>query len=181
MRQARKEIREQAVLEELLFTCVAGRLGTMGSDGYPMIKPVNFAYHDRKIFIHSAREGEKIEHIKRDSRVCFETDMPIALIKSQGSPCRTEYLYRSVIMKGRAYIVDDNAERLFGLQLLMKKYQPEGGYGNFPEEKLRITAVVKIDIEEMTGKEDLGEGSVNIRIREALEKKMALPMVLIRE
>ena len=38
----------------------------------------------------------------------------------------------------------------------MEKYQPEGGYGGFLPEKLAITAVVRIDIEEISGKEDIG-------------------------
>jgi hypothetical protein len=42
----------------------------------------------------------------------------------------------------------------------MEKYQPEGAYGDFPEEKLNITGVVRIDIEEMVGKEDLGKGQL---------------------
>ena len=35
----------------------------------------------------------------------------------------------------------------------MTKYQPEGGYGEFLPEKLVLTAVIRIDIEEMTGKQ----------------------------
>jgi len=42
----------------------------------------------------------------------------------------------------------------------MQKYQPEGGYGDFPEEKLKITGVVRIDIEEMVAKENLGKGDI---------------------
>jgi hypothetical protein len=34
---------------------------------------------------------------------------------------------------------------------------PGGGYGGFDEEKLALTAVVRIDIETMTGKQDLGK------------------------
>lgn len=181
MRRSKKEIKDKNVIEELLRTCAVGRLGTTGRDGYPMVKPLNFVYHDAKIYFHTAREGEKIEDIKRDSRVCFETDLPIALVKSTTSPCRAEYLYRSVIIKGRASIVENDDERLFGLRLLMRKYQPEGGYGDFPAEKLAITGVVKIDIEEMIGKEDLGEGTVRDAVLKALEGKAALPIVQVRD
>jgi hypothetical protein len=37
----------------------------------------------------------------------------------------------------------------------MEKYQPEGGYGPFPEDKIALTAVVRIAIDHITGKEDL--------------------------
>ncbi len=157
MRQGKKEMQDAAAVIELLNTCHVGRLATVGGDGYPMIKPLNFAYHDNRIYFHTAKEGEKIEHIKRDDRVCFEVDQPIAYVKAKNQPCEASYLYRSVIIRGRASFVEDVKEKLFSLTCLMRKYQPEGGYGDYPEKKLAITSVVKIDIEEMKGKEDLGE------------------------
>lgn len=181
MRQSGKEIKNGEVVAGLLNTANVGRLGTVGRDGYPMVKPLNFVYHDGKIYFHSAREGEKIDDIKRDSRVCFEVDLPIALVKSAGSPCRAEYLYRSVIVKGRAHMVEVPSERLLALTRLMEKYQPEGGYGDFLEEKVKITGIVRIDIEVMTGKEDLGRGGLKESVVKALEEKAPLPIVLQRE
>jgi hypothetical protein len=158
MRRSKKEIKDKSVIIELLNTCHVGRLGTIGKDGYPMVKPLNFAYHNGRIYFHTAKEGEKIEDIKKDNRVCFEIDLPIAYVKgTMSDPCKAEYLYRSVIIKGKAYIVEDRDERILGLKCLMQKYQPQGGYGDFLEEKLSITGVVRIDIEEMVGKEDLGK------------------------
>lgn len=181
MRQAKKEIKDKNIVINLLKRCHVGRLGTIGADGYPMVKPLNFAYHEGKIYFHSAKEGEKIDDIKRDNRVCFETDLPIALVKSKGSPCKAEYLYQSVIIKGRAYIVEEKAERLAALRSLMIKYQPEGGYGDFPEDKLALTGVVRIDIEHMTGKEDLGKENLREAAWKALEGSEQLPIVLERE
>lgn len=181
MRRWKKEIKDRTVIVELLNTCHVGRLGTIGKDGYPMVKPLNFAYHDGKIYFHTAKEGEKIDDIKRDNRVCFEVDLPIAYIKGTAAdPCKAEYLYRSVIIKGRAYIVEDRDERIFGLRCLMEKYQPEGGYGDFLEEKLNITGVVRIDIEDMVGKEDLGKDKLKEAALKALTDKVHLPIVLER-
>jgi len=180
MRQAKKEIRQKDTVIDLLNTCHVGRLGTVGRDGYPVIKPLNFAFHDGKIYFHSAREGEKIDDIARDNRVCFEVDLPIALVKSAANPCRAHYFYRSVIIRGRACVVRDTSERVSALRRLMEKYQPEGGYGNFPEDKLALTAVVRIDIEEMVGKEDVGTDQLGGAVSRALEEKEKLPIVLKR-
>ncbi|MEW6335737.1 MAG: pyridoxamine 5'-phosphate oxidase family protein [Thermodesulfobacteriota bacterium] len=155
MRVARKEIHEKGIMEELLARSEVGRLGTIGPDGYPMVKPLNFVYYRERIYFHSAREGEKIEAIRRDSRVCFEVDLPIAYAKAAGVPCKAGYLYRSVIIRGRAHVVADRQEQVSALMALMQKYQPEGGYGGFPEQRLALTAVVRIDIVEMKGKQDL--------------------------
>ena len=156
MRKEKKEIRNRAVIDNLLNTCPVGRLGTIGKDGYPRIKPLNFVYLDGTIYFHSAKEGEKIDDINRDNRVVFEIDEPMGYVKSDINPCSAKYLYRSVMIKGKAVVVDDDTERLLALKSLMEKYQPEGGYGEFLPEKLAITAVVRIDIEEITGKEDIG-------------------------
>lgn len=155
MRRDKKEIRNRAVIESLLNTCHVGRLGTIGNDGYPRIKPLNFVYLDSKIYFHSAREGEKIDDISRDSRVVFEVDEPMGYVKSDTNPCSARYLYRSVMIKGKAVVMNDDKERLLALKSFMKKYQPEGGYGEFLPEKLDITTIVSIDIEEITGKEDI--------------------------
>lgn len=179
MRQSKKEIRDKDVVIDVLNTCHVGHLGTIGKDGYPMVKPLNFAFTDGKIYFHSAKEGEKIEDIRRDNRVCFEVDIPIAYVKGTiDNPCKAEYLYRSVIIKGKAYIIEDRAEQLFALRLLMEKYQPEGDYGEFPEEKLKITGIVKLEIEEMTGKEDLGKDKMKDSALKALVDKEKLPVVM---
>ncbi len=181
MRQSKKEIRDEEIIVGLLNTAHVGRLGTVTGNGYPMVKPLNFVYHAGKIYFHTSKKGEKIDDIRRDNRVCFEVDLPIALVKSTGSPCRAEYLYRSVIIRGRAFIVEEPGEQLDALKKLMGKYQPEGCYGAFPEEKLKITGIVRIDIEEMTGKEDLGRDGVKDAALKALEGNTRLPLVLFRE
>ncbi len=178
MRKKNKQINDASVIIGILNSCHVGRLGTVGSDGYPMIKPLNFVYHEGKVYFHTAKEGEKINDIKRDSRVCFEVDLPIACVKGIESPCKSEYLYRSVIIKGSARIVENAEERIFALQCLMKKYQPEGGYADFPREKLAITGIVRIDIEEMVGKEDLGKDKLREAALKALSDNIPLPIRL---
>jgi uncharacterized protein len=180
MRKSNKEIKDQSVIADLLHTCSVGRLGTAGEDGYPMIKPLNFAYQDGKIYFHTAIEGEKIEDIRRDNRVCFEIDLPIAYVRGNENACNAEYLYRSVIIRGRAHTITDSREKVFALQALMEKYQPEGGYGDFPAEKLAITGIVRIDIEGMTGKEDLGKGNLREAVLKALQDKAHLPIIIKR-
>ncbi len=181
LRQAKKEIKTKKTMIALLKTCPVGRLGTTGRDGYPMIKPLNFAYQDGKIFFHSARAGEKIDDINRNNRVCFEVDLPIALVRSKGSPCKAHYLYQSVIIRGKAHVVRDESERICALTQLMQKYQPDGFCTEFPEDKLRLTEVIRIDIEEMVGKEDLGMELFGNRALDALLDKAQLPIVLQRE
>ena len=179
MRKAKKEIADRSIIEELLRTCPIGRLGTVGPDGWPMVKPLNFVLLDGRLYFHSALAGEKIEHIKRDNRVCFEVDLPIAYVRgAQDNPCTAEYLYRSVIVKGHASLVKDEEERRSALSALMGKYQPDGGYGEFHPGKLAITGVVRIEIEQMTGKQDLGKEQHREAVEQALLHGAREPVML---
>ena len=179
MRKLNKKIIDPAVIIDLLNTCHIGRLGTVGRDGRPMVKPLNFAYHEGRIYFHCAQEGEKLDDIRRDNRVCFEVDLPLAYVKgATENPCRAEYLYRSVIARGRAIIVEDRVERLLALDCLMAKYQPEAGHSPYPEDKLVLTCIVRIDIEEMSGKEDLGKGESREKVLQALTDGATLPIVI---
>jgi nitroimidazol reductase NimA-like FMN-containing flavoprotein (pyridoxamine 5'-phosphate oxidase superfamily) len=179
LRKSNKKITDDSVVIDLLNTCHTGRLGTVGTDGRPMVKPLSFAYCEGRIYFHCARDGEKLDDIKRDNRVCFEVDLPIAYVKgTRDNPCRAEYLYRSVIANGQAVIVEDRAERLLALDCLMQKYQPEVEHGPYPEEKLALTCIVRIDIEEMSGKEDLGRGELRELVLRKLEEKSQLPFVI---
>jgi hypothetical protein len=157
MRKAEKEIKDPVLINEILANAHVGRLGTVGMDGYPIVKPLNFVHSGQYVYFHSAVEGEKIDNILRDNRVCFEVDVPIRYVKAKGNQCKASYHYRSIIIKGRAEIIEDHEEKLMALKALMEKYQPEGGYDSFPKEKLAITAIVRIEIGTLAGKEDIAE------------------------
>ena len=160
MRRKEKEIFNKSEIEALLKSIKVGHLGTTGEKGYPVIKPVNFVYsgekENRVIYIHSAKEGEKIRDILRDNRVCFEADMPLGCRKSSGDACRASYLYRSVIARGTAHLLRENSKKAEILDKIMLKYQPEGGYSKVTENDTENVAIIEICIEEITGKESLG-------------------------
>ncbi len=179
MRKSNKKITDASVIVGLLNSCHVGRLGTVGQDGWPVVKPLNFAYHEGRIYFHCALEGEKLEDIRRDSRVCFEVDLPVAFVKgSAENACRAEYLYRSVIIRGRAQVVENRAEKLLALDALMRKYQPGDTFAPYAEEKLEITGIVRIEIEDLSGKEELGKGELREQALAVLTSGTSLPVVL---
>lgn len=156
MRRPERKIEEKETLLAMLKYSPVGRMATVNRKGYPVIKPVNFLYMDRKVYIHSSLKGEKVRDIRRGSPVCFELEDPVAYEPSTGSACLAGYYYRSLILKGRATLLKDREEKLKVLEGLMEKYQPEGGYSPISEEVLKKTAVIEMSIEEMIGKERLG-------------------------
>ncbi|HEU0264227.1 MAG TPA: pyridoxamine 5'-phosphate oxidase family protein, partial [Geobacterales bacterium] len=95
MRKKNKEITDQEVIEGLLQRVAVGYLATVGSDGWPVVKPLNFCYNSGRIYFHSAQQGEKLDHIRANNRVSLAVALPIAYVRgSQENPCAAEFLYQ---------------------------------------------------------------------------------------
>jgi hypothetical protein len=156
MRHPERALRNKETITALLEQSQVGRMATVNRQGFPVIKPVNFLYWDRKIYIHSSMKGEKVRDIRRGGLVCFEVDEPIAYVSAKGSACSGNYYYRSLIAKGKASLVIHQDKKRTILEKLVEKYQPEGGYEGISEEVLKKTALIEISIQEITAKERLG-------------------------
>jgi hypothetical protein len=156
MRHPERELRDHDTISAILRKAPVGRMATVNRKGIPVIKPLNFLYSGAKIYIHSSTKGEKIQDIRRGSPVCFEVDEPIAYRVAGVMSCKAGYYYRSIIIKGKASFVKNQQKKIKILEGMMEKYQPEGNDWKFKEEVLRKTAVIEIQIEEITGKENLG-------------------------
>jgi nitroimidazol reductase NimA-like FMN-containing flavoprotein (pyridoxamine 5'-phosphate oxidase superfamily) len=146
MRRTDKEMRDG--IEEVLRSAKICRIA-MCDRGVPYCVPVIFCYSDGFIYIHSAREGRKIDILRRSSLVCFETEIDISLIRS-GSPCKWTLAYKSVIGVGRASFVEDREEKRKALNCIIKKYSNEDF--EISNEELDKVEVIRIEIEEMSGK-----------------------------
>lgn len=151
MRRKEKEIAERAVVEELLREAEVGRLATCSGDE-PYVVPVNFAYYDGRIIVHGSHEGRKMANIAANPRVCFEVDQAE---KVEGErPCDYAFRYMSVVVHGRARVVEGDEARLAALRRLTDKYAPGKGRMLTMEDLKKYTnlAVVEVTVDSMTGK-----------------------------
>ena len=167
MRRTDYEMSERVRMEQLLATATHGYLGTVRADGWPMVVPLNFVFADERIYFHGATEGEKMEAVARDDRVTFTVVEEFSLVPSHFRDpryaCPATQYYKAVMVRGRARVVEEAAEKARALQALMEKLQPEGGYVPITADEplyrksLRTTAVVAVEVEEMTGKFKFGQ------------------------
>jgi nitroimidazol reductase NimA-like FMN-containing flavoprotein (pyridoxamine 5'-phosphate oxidase superfamily) len=153
-----------------------GRVASIDEQGYPQIIPMNFVYvkynlidtqSDNKnigaIYMHSHPIGEKIENIKRNSRVGFEVDSYVCFLPSYyfhpTDASQADTLYISVVIKGNATIVPDPDEKANALNALMKKYQNEGGYESLSSNmgSVREVTVLKVVPDQIRGKYKIGQ------------------------
>lgn len=140
-----------------------GRISSIDEHGFPQIVPMNFVFLNDSVYMHSHIRGEKIENIKRNSKVGFEVDRNLEFLPSYFSDPEdaslADTLYISVVIKGEALLVENNEEKVLALNGLMKKYQPEGRYKPMDKDMdvLDATAVIKIIPKEMNGKYKIGQ------------------------
>jgi len=149
MRRKEQEILDHAELEAILHRATVCRLGLAVGDA-PYVVPVSFGYQEGCLYFHSAPEGKKIEMLRQNPRVCFEVDVDEELVR-KGTPCAWSIRYRSVIGWGRAAFLATEEEKRRALDVIMVHY---GGAtpGNYTAKALREVAVIRVAIEEMTGK-----------------------------
>ncbi len=159
----RLEIKSKEKIIEFLNGQETGRICSIDMNGYPQIVPMNFAYIKDSIYMHSHIKGEKIENITRNPKVGFEVDQSLEFLPSYFShptdASQADTLYISVVIKGHGSIVSDRSEKVFALNSLMEKYQPEGKYEKITP-KMHVVdevAIIKVVPETMRGKYKIGQ------------------------
>jgi len=136
-------------------------MATVGADGYPYITPVNYVWHQGNIYFHSAPQGEKLDNLARDSRVCFEVDIPLAYLDSRFDPdrriCHVHQLYHSVIIRGEARVVPEGPQKIAALNALATKHESGSDHEPVDEEMpgYRACAVVEISPTFISAKSEL--------------------------
>ncbi|MBI4964522.1 MAG: pyridoxamine 5'-phosphate oxidase family protein [Desulfomonile tiedjei] len=149
MRKKDREITDPAILKSIMLKAQVCRVGLSLND-VPYVVPVNFGFKDNRIYFHSSLKGMKIDILRQNSNVCFEMECDVEVVHAEAA-CDWTAKFLSIIGFGKAHIVEDFSEKLEGLAIIMEHYSPSLSY-EFPEEKVNKAAIIRIDIESMTGK-----------------------------
>lgn len=148
MRKAEREIKDLGELEDVIRRAEVCRLA-MIDEGEPYIVPLNFGYRDGCLYFHCAREGRKLDVLRKNPNICFELEADVRLERGE-TACRWSTRYESVIGWGTAAIVVDEREVREGLEVLMSHYT-EGPF-EFDARSLTLTALIEVKVGRMTGK-----------------------------
>jgi nitroimidazol reductase NimA-like FMN-containing flavoprotein (pyridoxamine 5'-phosphate oxidase superfamily) len=147
MRRSDRQLGETEA-REILEQGAYGVLSTVAADGAPYGVPLSYCLLEGAIYLHSAREGRKLDHLPREPRVSF-----CVVGATEVLPADFGTLYESCVVEGaaREAIGDEKQAALEGM---VAKYS-EG----FEEEGLRYidalrdeTRVFRIDVVALTGK-----------------------------
>jgi hypothetical protein len=147
MRKIEKKM-QMAECERLLLEGEYGFLATVGKDGYPYAIALNFVYLNKKIYFHCAKEGQKIDNIDFNNKVCFSIVGDTGTLENRFSRS-----YESAVVFGRALLVEED-ERADVMIKLVKKYSPEKldkGI-DYIKKALDKIKIFSIDIDHVSGK-----------------------------
>jgi nitroimidazol reductase NimA-like FMN-containing flavoprotein (pyridoxamine 5'-phosphate oxidase superfamily) len=149
MRKREKEVRDKHAIESVMKRATICRIGLSEND-VPYVVPLNFGYKDNCLYFHSAKEGKKIDMMRKNNTVCFEIDVDNELVRAE-NPCKWSMKYYSVIGFGKAFFLEDSREKRQALNIIMEHYAGKSSF-EYPEMALDSVAVIKVEIDSITGK-----------------------------
>ncbi len=137
----------------LLEKSKVGRISTIGADGYPYTVAVHFVTLDGRLYFHGLGQGEKLDNIKNNSKVCFEVDEYIRLMADDlKAPCNADAEYESIVIRGDAVVLDDFELKKKVLTEIIRKFTPHLENMPVPDERIKGTAVMQLTPIRITGK-----------------------------
>ncbi len=149
MRRRDKEIKDLGEIEEILRSALVCRIALCDGNR-PYCVPMIYCYDRGVMYLHSAKEGKKLEVLGRNNRICFEVEMDVDVVR-EGKPCAWTLRYKSVVGRGRAYIVEDPNEKRKALECLVERVSPGYEY-HFSDDEVESVVVIRIEVEEVSGK-----------------------------
>lgn len=139
----------------LIDRCSHGVMALTTGEDTPYCLPISLVRLGDSLYFHCAREGRKVDLLRRCPRVCItfvNEDTPA--METNGN--YTTY-FQSAIVTGTAVEVTEDVEKTEALRALCQKLLPEHMAGNTFDQaiarSLAVTAVWRIDVDQITGKQ----------------------------
>ncbi len=151
MRRKDREIKDKSEIMAILQEADVCRLA-MSSNNVPYVVTMNFGIKNggTSLYFHCAGKGKKIDILKDNNLVCFQADIGHEFFLHDVS-CGCSIRYRSVLGMGRIAFVSDFAEKIEALQTIMTHYTHKSSH-EFKEKLVERTTILRLDIEEISGK-----------------------------
>jgi nitroimidazol reductase NimA-like FMN-containing flavoprotein (pyridoxamine 5'-phosphate oxidase superfamily) len=131
------------------FLCHAGFV----VDGQPFVIPTSYGRKDASLYIHGSAASRMLRQMKNGVPVCVTVTLLEGLVLAR-SIFNHSMNYRSVVILGKATLVDDPEEKLAALRILSEHILP-GRWDDSRqpnERELKVTSVLRVPIEEFSAK-----------------------------
>ena len=157
MRRKDREVTDPARIADVINRCACCRIGFCDG-GEVYIVPLNFGYEikgeDCTFYFHGAKEGRKIDLIRKNPEVGFEMDTDLAIYTTGEFETACDYTarFQSVIGSGIVSMVTETEEKRLGLSLLMEHSTGKREWV-FHEKMVEAAAVFKLKVTKLSCKE----------------------------
>jgi hypothetical protein len=131
------------------FICHVG----FSLDGQPFVIPTSYGRKDANLYIHGSAASRMLRQMKEGVAVCVTVTLLDGLVLAR-SVFNHSMNYRSVVILGKATLVDDPEEKLTALRALSEHILP-GRWDDARqpnERELKATSVLRVAIEEFSAK-----------------------------
>jgi uncharacterized protein len=152
VREADRAVYDRETVYSILdegFLCHVG----FAIDGQPFVIPTSYGRKDDSLFIHGSAASRMLRQMKEGVPVCVTVTLLDGLVLAR-SIFNHSMNYRSVVVLGKATLVDEPAEKLEALRLLSEHIIP-GRWADSRqpnERELKATSVLRLPIEEFSAK-----------------------------
>jgi nitroimidazol reductase NimA-like FMN-containing flavoprotein (pyridoxamine 5'-phosphate oxidase superfamily) len=122
-------------------------------DGQPFVIPTSYGRNGDNLYIHGSAASRMLRHAKEGVPVCVTVTLLDGLVLAR-SVFNHSMNYRSIVILGKATLVDDPAEKIQALRLLSEHIIP-GRWADSRqpnERELKATSVLRLRIEEFSAK-----------------------------
>lgn len=153
MRRKDRAVTDFDRILQIVDACEIMRLGLADGD-WPYIVPVNFAWRAEdgrlSLYFHGAMAGRKYTLLRENPRCTFEMDSPLCL---ECIPEKRDVTMRYECVMGRASAVFLEGEaRQYAMDHILMARHPETRDFAYNRAALAHTAVVRLDVTELTAK-----------------------------
>lgn len=153
MRRKDREVTDQKEIMEILAACKTCHLA-MVEDNKPYVIPLSYGYEfdgeALTLYFHSAKEGRKIDILKKNNEVCFEISMEGEPIYAKETPCNSGYYFSCVHGFGKVEFMEMAEDKCDALTKIVK--QQAGFSPEFKKEQAESVCVYKVVTTDFTGK-----------------------------
>lgn len=152
VREAERAVYDREAAYRILdegFLCHVGFV----VDGQPFVIPTSYGRKDDCLFIHGSAASRMLRQMKESVPVCITVTLLDGLVMAR-SIFNHSMNYRSVVVLGKATLVDNPEEKLEALRLLSEHIIP-GRWADARqpnERELKATSVLRVPIEEFSAK-----------------------------
>ena len=147
------EITDPVKIRDILDRAGVVHVGMVEGDE-PYVVPMNYGYvmdesGKLTIYLHGANRGRKLDVMRKNPKVFLEMSCDVQPFAGDIA-CRYGMTYASLMGRGMAVMVEDPAEKMEALSILMKTQT--GKDFTFEEKLVKVVSVIRIEVAEYTAK-----------------------------